>query len=166
MMSKMRYSGYWMIVCGLLIGCSPHAWATNVYRWVDAQGKVFYADQPPPKEEGQRYTEQPQMVEVQQPPLQRQSAEQQRLEAENRRWFQQRAKQRQAQEQQRSKERARQARAQQQWQERCDKAKVKLDNAERKYDVQRRTWLKAAAKRKLKQRIELDRAEMERRCNG
>ena len=37
-----------MIVLGLMLGLSPSLWAatTTIYRWVDANGQVHYADHP------------------------------------------------------------------------------------------------------------------------
>lgn len=152
-------------VLAICAGGADTASAERVYRWVDAQGKVSFSDQPPatPTEAHQ---EPPRLLDVDGPPLQNHSADTRHRLDENRRWFDQRAQERQAEDARRASERARQARVEQQWQAQCDRAQQKLDQAIHQYEVQRRTWHKPASKRRLKDKIELQRAEVKRRCNS
>lgn len=144
----------------VLMGGSPgQAFADQIYRWVDADGKLHFADQIPEN------MDTAQVVDAEGPPFQEHSAESQRRLEDNKRWFQQRSKERQAEEAARAKAQSKQARVDQKGQQRCDKAKQKLADTEAKYESQRRTWLKANAKRKLKDKLDFYRSEVERKCD-
>lgn len=159
------WAGLLLVAGGSNIVWADTVWAeTKVYRWVDAQGKVSFSDRPPETTTGQ-YLEPPRQVDAEGPPLQEHSTDTQRRLDENRRWFEQRAKERQADEALRARVRAREARADQQWQQQCDRAQQQLEQAERQYEVRRRTWLKAANKNRLKHQVETRRAEVKRRCS-
>lgn len=164
---RLRRDWRWLAVLltGLLlvVGASGRVWADKVYRWVDAEGRVSFSDQPPVAQTDQ-YRQPPRVVDVDGPPLQEHSADTKRRLDENRRWFEQRAKERQVEEAQRAREQAKQARADQKWQDQCNRAQQKLEQAERQYEVKRRTWLKPAAKSRLKEQLEARRVEVKHRC--
>lgn len=142
----------------LMSGVYKPVSAEKVYRWVDEKGRSHFTDQPV---QGVKGVE---AIEIERLPILEHSAEsQQRLE-ENRRWFQQRSKERRAEEARRAKQQARSARASDKKHQGCQRARQKLVDAETRYDVQRRTWLKASAKQTLKKKLELYASEVESRC--
>lgn len=133
--------------------------ADKVYRWVDEKGQLHFSDQPV------QVGKEIEAIEVKKLPMFEHSDEsQQRLE-ENRRWFQQRSKERKAEEARRAKQQAKLARANHKNQQGCQRARQKLADAKTRYDIQRRTWLKASAKRKLKERLEVYASEVESSCS-
>lgn len=161
----MKLIGMWLLTAGLLCcGISPDVLADTVYRWVDAQGRVSFSDQPPADKA--RMREGPQLIEVVPPPDQATSADTERRLQENRRWFEQRTKERKAEDARRAREQAQQAKAGQRGQQQCDRAQQQLEAAERNYEVQRRTWLKPATKNRLKEQLASRRDEVKRRCNA
>ncbi|WP_439134465.1 DUF4124 domain-containing protein [Pseudomaricurvus sp.] len=151
---RLKAAGVLLLVTGL----SPMVWSDKAYRWVDESGQIHFSDQ------AVSGVEERQVVELTGPPRQQPSAETQRLLEDNRRWFQKRSEDRQREEAQRAKARAKLSRVDNTSQQRCDKARKKLADAKAKYDVQRRTWLKAAKKRKLREKLELYRSDMEYKC--
>ncbi|GAB3100930.1 DUF4124 domain-containing protein [Aestuariicella hydrocarbonica] len=154
-------SGRFEVVC-LLVGLLSMwqvAAAARVYHWVDAQGQSHYSDSALEPEADAR------VLEVSGPPLQRPSQESVRRLEENKRWFQQRTRERQSAELKRAKQRAIAAKAARALQQRCDKARYKLEDAVQQYDAQRRTWLKPKAKRQLKEKLELYRLAVKRQCD-
>lgn len=133
--------------------------AASIYHWVDAQGKTHYSDSILEAQAGA------QRLDVPGPPLQQHSSESLRRLEKNRRWFQRRSEERRSAELQRAKERATQARANRVFQQRCDKARYKLEDAVQQYDAQRRTWLKPKVKRQLKEKLALYRLAVKRQCD-
>lgn len=161
----MKFTWKWLPIAGLVYGgITAEAVADRVYRWVDAQGRVSFSDQPPADRELLR--ERPQLIEVEPPPQQVPSADTEQRLQENRRWFEQRTNERHAEEVRRAREQAQQARAAQQWQQQCDRAQQQLQATERHYEMRRRTWLKPATKSRLKEQLASRRAEVKRRCDS